>query len=56
MDKTDWWVRFLIGLVIGVIILVIGCAVYDTVTNVGIMSKIVNGYVIDKDYHAAYST
>lgn len=56
MDETDWWVRFLIGLAIGVIILVVGCAVYDTVTNVGIMSKIVNGYIVDKDYHAAYST
>lgn len=48
--------RFLIGIAIGVIILVVGCAVYDTATNVGIISKIVNGYVVDKDYYAAYST
>lgn len=56
MDRSDWWARFLIGIVIGVIVLIIGCAVYDTVTNVAIMSKIVNGYVVDKNYRAAYST
>lgn len=56
MNRTDWLVRFLFGIMIGALILVLGLAAYESVNNAMVMSKIINGYVIDKDYRADYYT